>query len=208
MFTAESYTDVNLPLPLWEKAFTLYEVNCLNESLTITSDESINDLPLKQQHIINRLLRIICINSNKFVLRTNLYKRIGLAKNVESDFITHQQLALDQYEKSIMDFWGAAKIDYSTISIHSQIQVIKGHLHLTWQTLKYRFRKDISKLSPSDIWKDQTNRFHKWQLELKQKSFADYEGMMVRKIKHLIPAPVWTALTSFYQKIKTLKNNS
>ena len=172
-------------LPLWCNIFTLHRVSYLDKPLTIQYRQAIKNLSQLQKNLLQKMLRIALINSEEFLLATNLSHRIQTGSSLAStDFIAHQLKAYQAYEDQLLAFWGPRKPDYKTISIHEQITAIQFHLVLVRDTYRYRLRKKIS-----------------W---IQQASFADYEGLVVKQIKPLIPIFLWSQITALYQKIKRL----
>ena len=172
-------------LPLWCNIFTLHKVSYLDKPLTIQYEKSIHNISQLQKNLLQKMLRIALINSEEFLLATNLSHRIQTGSGLAStDFIAHQLKAYKAYEDQLLAFWGPKKPDYKAISICEQIAAIQFHLVLVRDKYRYRLRKKIS-----------------W---IQQASFADYEGLVVKQIKPLIPIFLWSQITALYQKIKRL----
>lgn len=174
-------------LPLWCNIFTLHTVSYLNKSLTIEYKQPIQNLSQLQHALIQKMLRMALINSETFLLATNLSHRIrnhsGLAT---TDFIAHQLKAYQAYEDQLMMFWGPKKPDFKTVSIREQLAVIQLHLALVRDTYRYRLHRKI-------LW-------------VRQANLADYEGVLVRITKPLIPQFLWRYSTALYRKTKQLIN--
>ena len=172
-------------LPLWCNIFTLHTVSYLDKPLTIEHKRAVQTLAQLQEVLLQKMLRVALINSEEFLLATNLSHRIQTESSLATtDFIAHQLKAYQAYEDQLLRFWGPKKPDYQTISIREQLDAIQLHLALVRDTYRYRLRKKIS-----------------W---IQQASFADYEGLVVKQIKPLIPIFLWSQITALYQKIKRL----
>lgn len=172
-------------LPIWCNIFTVYPVSYLDKSLTIERKNSIQNLSQLQQIMLQKMLRMALINSEAFLLVTNLNHRIPSESGMATtDFIAHQLKAYQAYEDRLLAFWGPKKPDYQTVSIREQFAAIQLHLTLVQETYRYRLHRKI-------LW-------------IKRASLADYEGVLVKLIKPLIPLLAWRKITSLYQRIKRL----
>lgn len=172
-------------LPLWCNIFTLYSVSYLNKALTIERKQPIQNLSQLQRVMLQKMLRMTVINSEAFLLATNLSHRTqsqsGLAT---TDFIAHQLKAYEGYEYQLLSFWGPQKPDYKTVSIHEQLAIIQSHLALVRDTYRYRLHRKI-------LW-------------VRRARLADYEGALVRITKPLVPQFLWRYSTALYRKMKQL----
>jgi glycosyltransferase involved in cell wall biosynthesis len=172
-------------LPLWCNIFTLHAVSYLDKPLTLEHKKVIQTLPHLQQVLVQKMLRVALINSEEFLLATNLSYRIQTESDLATtDFIAHKLKAYQAYEEQLMAFWGPKKPDYKTISISEQLDAIQLHLALVRDTYRYRLRRKI-------LW-------------IKQATLMDYEGVLVRMTKPLIPQFLWRYSTGLYHKTKRL----
>ena len=172
-------------LPLWCNIFTLHKVSYLDKSLTIEHKRTVQTLTQLQEVLLQKMLRVALINSEEFLLATNLSHRIQTESGLATaDFITHQLKAYQAYEEQLSLFWGPKMPDYKTVSIREQLDAIQSHLALVRDTYRYRLRRKI-------LW-------------IQQASLADYEGVLVRIAKPLIPQFLWHRSTALYRKMKQL----
>jgi glycosyltransferase involved in cell wall biosynthesis len=172
-------------LPLWCNIFTLHTVSYLDKPLTIEHKRAVQTLAELQEVLLQKMLRVALINSEEFLLATNLSHRIQTESGLATtDFIAHQLKAYQAYEDQLLRFWGPKKPDYQTISIREQLDAIQLHLALVRDTYRYRLSRKI-------LW-------------IQQASLADYEGVLVRMAKPLIPQFLWHYSTALYRKTKQL----
>jgi len=172
-------------LPLWCNIFTLHTVSYLDKPLTLEHKKVIQTLPHLQQVLVQKMLRVALINSEEFLLATNLSYHIQTESGLATkDFIAHQLKAYQAYEEHLSLFWGLKKPDYKTISIPEQIAAIQLHLALVRDTYRYRLHRKL-------LW-------------IQQASLTDYEGVLVSMTKPLIPQFLWRYSTALYRKMKQL----
>jgi hypothetical protein len=197
IFTARPNINADSGLPLWVSVFTLYDIDYLDQALTIAGHQrAINSIEL-QRLFLQKMLRISCINSSEFILTTNLCHRVNKNLLATDDFIAHQLNALHEYEERLLEFWGPKpkKVIYSNTSLRAEFKIIQDHLMLILAASQFRLLKYLF---------HHQRIFQKRLIKIQQASFADYEGLVVKLIKPLIPAFVWRYSTAVYRKIRQL----
>jgi glycosyltransferase involved in cell wall biosynthesis len=172
-------------LPLWCNIFNLHTVSYLDKPLTIEHKRTVQTLPQLQEVLLQKMLRVGLINSEEFLLGTNLSHRIQTESGFATTaFINHQLRAYQAYEDELMTFWGPKKPDYKIILIREQFAAVQLRLALILNTLRYRLRRKL-------LW-------------IQCASLKDYEGVLVRVTKPLIPQFLWRYSTGLYRKTKQL----
>lgn len=184
LFSPDKDSSTLETLPLWCNIFTMHSVSYLDKPLTIQHKRAVQTLKQLQEALLQKMQHIALINSEEFLLATNLSRCQINSASVCTEFIAHQLKAYQDYEDRLLEFWGPNRPDYKTVSIREQATAIQLHLALIWDTSCYHLRRKI-------FW-------------IRQASLADYEGVFVRITKPLIPQFLWHYSTALYRKTKQL----
>lgn len=172
-------------LPLWCNIFSFYVPSYLDQALTINTNQSIRNLSQLQKVLLNKMLRITLLNSEGFLQTTNLRNYATVESgSAMKEFIDHQLKTYKAYEDGVLGFWGRKKPDYKSVSIREQLDSIWITLILIRDTYYYRLRREI-------LW-------------FRGASFADYEGLLVRMAKPLMPQFIWRHIRALYRKARSL----
>ena len=184
LFTTISYRDAEDGKPVWIKAFALHRVRYLNKVLTNIGEHPIINLSTLQNTYLERTLRIACILSEDSKLTSEIFNTKKEDLQIKN-FISHQLSALKQYENRLLEFWGAITPEYSELSMRTEMWLIKIHFINLFNICNYKVHKGIT--------------------IIKQSTFTDYERLVIRLTKPLIPLTLWSLITSLYRKIKQFK---
>ena len=183
-------------LPTWLNILTLFETCYLDEKLTNVQEVLPSSLKDLRNYLSNKFSNILLTANINFLLHTNLYHRNSDSDSTISDaYISHHIDAIHEYEKKLLDFWGGEPVDYASLSLRSQLLVMRKTIFYRLFSTNKNIKKDLTQKQAE---------LEKQFIRFKQLSFADYEGFLVRAIKPLIPIFIWKKVTSTYQQLKQL----
>ena len=183
-------------LPAWLHILTLFEIKFLDEKLTTVYEALPSSLKDLRNYLSIKFSNILLTANINFLLHTNLYHRNSDSDSTISDtYMTHHIDAIHEYEKKLLDFWGEEPVDYASLSLRSQLLVMRKTIFYRLFSTNKNIKKGLTQKQAE---------LEKQFIRFKQLSFADYEGFLVRAIKPLIPIFIWKKVTSTYQQLKQL----